>query len=140
LSRAATRCPATWSCGTPAQRGRGDHPLGVFQRTALNDVEIGGQQVKKGERVGIFYASGNHDEDVFENPERFDIMRDPIPHLTFGGHSAHYCIGANLARLEVDVIFNVLADKAPNIRATGEPRRLRHAWINGIKELPVAYA
>jgi cholest-4-en-3-one 26-monooxygenase len=114
-------------------------PVTVFQRTALNDVEIGGQPIKKGERVGIFYASGNHDEDVFENPERFDIMRDPNPHLAFGGHGAHYCIGANLARLEVDVIFNVLADKAPNIRATGEPRRLRHAWINGIKELPVAY-
>jgi cholest-4-en-3-one 26-monooxygenase len=114
-------------------------PVTVFQRTALNDVEIGGQPIKKGERVGIFYASGNHDEDVFENPERFDIMRDPNPHLAFGGHGAHYCIGANLARLEVDVIFNVLADKAPNIRPTGEPRRLRHAWINGIKELPVAY-
>jgi cholest-4-en-3-one 26-monooxygenase len=115
-------------------------PVTVFQRTALNDVEIGGQQVRKGQRVGIFYASGNHDEDVFENPSRFDILRDPNPHLAFGGHGAHYCIGANLARLEVEVIFNVIADKAPNIRPTGEPRRLRHAWINGIKELPVAYA
>jgi cholest-4-en-3-one 26-monooxygenase len=114
-------------------------PVTVFQRTALNDVEVGGQAVEKGQRVGIFYASGNHDEDVFENPDRFDIMRDPNPHLAFGGHGAHYCIGANLARLEVETMFNALADRAPDIRQVGEPRRLRHAWINGIKELPVAY-
>jgi cholest-4-en-3-one 26-monooxygenase len=115
-------------------------PVTVFQRTALNDVEIGAQQIKKGDRVGLYYASGNHDEDVFEDATRFNILRDPNPHLAFGGHGAHYCIGANLARLEVEVIFNVLADRMPNITKTGEPRRLRHAWINGIKELPVRYA
>jgi cholest-4-en-3-one 26-monooxygenase len=112
----------------------------VFQRTALNDVEIGGQQIKKGDRVGLYYASGNHDEDVFTNADKFDILRDPNPHLAFGGHGAHYCIGANLARLEVDVIFNVIADRMPDITKLGEPRRLRHAWINGIKELPVRYS
>jgi cholest-4-en-3-one 26-monooxygenase len=115
-------------------------PVTVFQRTALNDVEIGGQTIKKGDRVGLYYASGNHDEDVFENPDRFDILRDPNPHLAFGGHGAHYCIGANLARLEVEVMFNVIADRMPDITKIGEPRRLRHAWINGIKELPVRYA
>ncbi len=115
-------------------------PVTVFQRTAINDVEVGGQQVKKGERVGLFYASGNHDGAVFENPSSFDIMRDPNPHLAFGGHGAHYCIGANLARLEVEVMFNVIADRMPDIAQLGEPRRLRSAWINGIKELPVKYA
>jgi cholest-4-en-3-one 26-monooxygenase len=115
-------------------------PVTVFQRTALNDVEVGGQLVRKGERVGLFYASGNHDEDVFTDPRRFDIMRDPNPHLSFGGHGAHYCIGANLARLEVEVMFNAIADRVPDIQKTGEPRRLRSAWINGIKELPVKYA
>ena len=115
-------------------------PVTVFQRTALNDIEIGGQQIKKGDRVGLYYASGNHDEDVFTNPDKFDITRDPNPHLAFGGHGAHYCIGANLARLEVEVMFNVIADRMPNITKAGEPRRLRHAWINGIKELPVRYA
>jgi cholest-4-en-3-one 26-monooxygenase len=114
-------------------------PVTVFQRTALNDLEIGGQQIKKGDRVGLYYASGNHDEEVFTNPDKFDILRDPNPHLAFGGHGAHYCIGANLARLEVEVMFNVIADRMPNIAKTGEPRRLRHAWINGIKELPVKY-
>ena len=91
-------------------------------------------------RVALYYASGNHDEEVFENPGQFDVKREHNPHLAFGGHGAHYCIGANLARLEVEVMFNVLADKAPNISKAGEPRRLRHAWINGIKELPVRYA
>ncbi len=114
-------------------------PVTVFQRTALNDVEIGGQAIKKGDRVALYYASGNNDEDVFENPRQFDVRREHNPQLAFGGHGAHYCIGANLARVEVDVIFNVLADKAPNIAQAGEPRRLRHAWINGIKELPVKY-
>jgi cholest-4-en-3-one 26-monooxygenase len=114
-------------------------PVTVFQRTALNDLEIGGQHIKKGDRVGLYYASGNHDEDVFTNPDKFDITRDPNPHLAFGGHGAHYCIGANLARLEVEVMFNVIADRMPNITKAGEPRRLRHAWINGIKELPVTY-
>jgi cholest-4-en-3-one 26-monooxygenase len=115
-------------------------PVTVFQRTALNDVEINGQLIKKGDRVGLYYASGNHDEDVFTDPGTFDILRDPNPHLAFGGHGAHYCIGANLARLEVEVIFNVIADRMPNISKVGEPRRLRHAWINGIKELPVVYS
>jgi cholest-4-en-3-one 26-monooxygenase len=114
-------------------------PVTVFQRTALNDVEIGGQPIRKGDRVGLYYASGNHDEDVFTNADKFDILRDLNPHLAFGGHGAHYCIGANLARLEVEVIFNVIADRMPDITKTGEPRRLRHAWINGIKELPVKY-
>jgi len=115
-------------------------PVTVFQRTALRDVEVGGQLIKKGDRVALYYASGNHDEDVFDNPSVFDVEREHNPHLAFGGHGAHYCIGANLARLEVEVMFNVLADKAPNISQTGAPRRLRHAWINGIKELPVKYA
>lgn len=114
-------------------------PVTVFQRTALNDVEVGGQLVQKGQRVGLFYASANHDADVFTDPDRFDIMRDPNPHLAFGGHGAHYCIGANLARLEVKLILNALADLAPDISKAGEPRRLRSGWINGIKDLQVNY-
>jgi cholest-4-en-3-one 26-monooxygenase len=115
-------------------------PISVFQRTALTDVEVGGVPVKKGQRVGLFYASANFDSTVFEDPTSFNILRDPNPHVAFGGHGAHYCIGANLARQEVRVIFNALADHAPDITKLAEPRRLRHAWVNGIKELEVKYA
>ena len=112
-------------------------PVNVFQRTAINDVEVGGQLIKAGQRVGMFYASGNHDEEVFTDPHTFDITRDPNPHLAFGGHGAHYCIGANLARVEMNLIFNELADQCAGIERLGEAVRLRHSWINGIKEMRV---
>lgn len=115
-------------------------PVSVFQRTALNDVEIGGTEVKAGDRVGLFYASGNHDEEVFENSQTFDITRNPNPHLAFGGHGAHYCIGANLARLEIKIMFDAIADRMPDIAPTGDVERLRHSWINGLKHLPVKYS
>ena len=114
-------------------------PVTVFQRTAVNDVVVGEQPVKAGQRVGLFYAAANFDPEVFEDPFRFDIMRDPNPHVAFGCHGAHYCIGANLARMEIDVMFNALADLVPDIAQAGAPRRLRHAWINGVKELQVSY-
>jgi cholest-4-en-3-one 26-monooxygenase len=115
-------------------------PVTVFQRTAKVDTELGGQQIKKGDRVGIFYRSANFDEEVFDHPERFDIMRSPNPHLGFGGSGAHFCLGANLARLQIDLMFNAIADFMPNIRKTAEPKRLRSGWLNGIKEMPVAYS
>jgi cholest-4-en-3-one 26-monooxygenase len=114
-------------------------PVTSFQRTALEDVELGGVKIKAGQRVGLFYASANHDEDVFDDPFTFDITRDPNPHLAFGGHGAHYCVGANLARTEIRLIFEALADLAPGIHRTGNPARLRHGWLNGIKDLPVGY-
>jgi cholest-4-en-3-one 26-monooxygenase len=115
-------------------------PVTSFQRTALEDTEVGGQPVKAGQRVGLFYASANFDEDVFEDPHTFNILRDPNPHLAFGGHGAHYCIGANLARTEIRMIFDALADLAPGITRTGVESRLRSGWLNGIKVQPVSYA
>ncbi|MFC1416318.1 cytochrome P450 [Streptacidiphilus cavernicola] len=115
-------------------------PVMAFQRTATQDTELGGVKIAAGQRVGIFYSSANNDTDVFDRPERFDILRDPNPHLGFGGGGPHFCLGANLARLELDLIFNAIADTVPGIRLTGEPRRLRSAWLNGVKELPVSYA
>jgi cholest-4-en-3-one 26-monooxygenase len=115
-------------------------PVTVFQRTALRDTVLGGQQIKAGQRVGLFYRSANFDEEVFDHPERFDIRRSPNPHLGFGGSGAHFCLGASLARLEIDLIFNAIADTMPGIRKAGPPVRLRSGWLNGIKRLPVAYA
>ncbi|MER5392106.1 cytochrome P450 [Saccharopolyspora sp. NPDC002686] len=115
-------------------------PVVSFQRTALTDTELGGVRVKEGQRVGLFYSSANFDPDVFDEPERFDITRDPNPHVGFGGTGAHFCLGANLARLEIDLIFNAIADHMPNIQRVGEPRRLRSGWLNGIKEVQVQYS
>jgi cholest-4-en-3-one 26-monooxygenase len=115
-------------------------PVTVFQRTALADTTLGGQQISTGQRVGLFYRSANFDEEVFDHPERFDIRRSPNPHLGFGGSGAHFCLGASLARLEIDLIFNAIADHMPGIRLAGEPRRLRSGWLNGMKRLPVQYS
>ncbi|MEU3374159.1 cytochrome P450 [Streptomyces sp. NPDC006711] len=112
-------------------------PVVAFQRTATRDTELSGQQIKAGDRVGLFYSSANNDPDVFEDPERFDITRDPNPHLGFGGGGPHFCLGKSLAVLEIDLIFNAIADTLPDLRLTGAPRRLRSAWLNGIKGLPV---
>src|SRR5690606_2576773 len=112
-------------------------PVTVFQRTAKRDCEVAGQQVKEGERVGLFYASANFDDAVFEDPFTFDITRNP--NVGFGGHGAHYCIGANLARMEVKLIFDALADLCPDIEQLSEPRRLRSGWLNAVKEMQVRY-
>lgn len=114
-------------------------PVHCFQRTATADVELGGVTIRAGQRVGLFYSSANYDEAVFDKPFEFDILRDPNPHLAFGGNGAHYCIGANLARMEIKLIFNELADQVPDIAKLGDPQRLRSGWINGVKELPVSY-
>ena len=114
-------------------------PVVSFQRTATEDTEIGGQQIKAGDRVGLYYAAANFDPEVFDEPYKFDITRDPNPHLGFGGTGAHYCIGANLARVEMNLIFNAIADVLPDISIIGEPKRLRSGWLHGVKEIPVAY-
>ncbi|WP_210115624.1 cytochrome P450 [Mycobacterium sp. DL99] len=114
-------------------------PVHCFQRTALVDTQIGDVTVKAGQRVGLFYSSANYDEEVFESPFTFDILRNPNPHLAFGGNGAHYCIGANLARMEIKLMFNEIADQIPDIAKLGEPQRLRSGWINGVKDLPVSY-
>ncbi|MDG5804358.1 cytochrome P450 [Streptomyces ossamyceticus] len=113
-------------------------PVNSFQRTATQDTELGGKRIRKGDRVGIFYASANHDPEVFENPDAFDITRDPNPHLGFGGGGPHFCLGKSLAVLEIDLIFNAIADALPNLRLVGDPDRLRSAWINGVKHLQVS--
>ncbi|MFE6160883.1 cytochrome P450 [Streptomyces sp. NPDC056486] len=112
-------------------------PVVSFQRTATQDTELGDVTIKKGDRVGIFYSSANNDPEVFDEPEKFDISRDPNPHLGFGGGGPHFCLGKSLAVLEINLIFNAIADALPNLRLVSDPRRLRSAWLNGVKELQV---
>lgn len=115
-------------------------PVQMFQRTALADTEVGGQKITKGQRVGLLYGSANFDEDEFDEPWNFNIMRDPNHHVGFGGGGPHFCPGTHLAKLEINLIFNALADHCPDIRPAAPARRLRSAWLNGIKEMQVYYA
>ncbi|MFI6364082.1 cytochrome P450 [Nocardia sp. NPDC050630] len=115
-------------------------PVTAFQRTATQDTEVGGQQIKKGQRIGLFYSSANFDEDGFEDPFTFNVLRNPNPHVGFGGTGTHYCVGANLARLQIDLMFNAIADVMPNLRQVSDPVRLRSGWLNGIKRWEVEYA
>jgi cholest-4-en-3-one 26-monooxygenase len=114
-------------------------PVTVFQRTATADTTLGGVDIKKGQRLGLFYRSANFDEEVFDHPEKFDITRSPNPQLGLGGMGVHYCLGASLAKMEIELIFNAIADVLPDIHAAGTPERLRSGWINGTKRCPVAY-
>lgn len=123
--------------GTAEEIVRWATPVVAFQRTATQDTEIGGQLIRRGERVGIFYSSANNDPEVFDRPEIFDITRDPNPHLGFGGGGPHFCLGKSLAVKEIELIFEALADELPDLTLAGEPRRLRASWLNGIKELQV---
>jgi cholest-4-en-3-one 26-monooxygenase len=114
-------------------------PVTSFQRTALQDYELSGVQIKKGQRVVMVYRSANFDEEVFDDPFTFNILRDPNPHVGFGGTGAHYCIGANLARMTIDLMFNAIADAMPDLESVGRPERLRSGWLNGIKHWRVDY-
>jgi len=114
-------------------------PVTAFQRTAKEDTELSGVKIKAGQRVVMFYRSANFDEDVFENPHSFDILRNPNPHVGFGGTGAHYCVGANLAKMTINLMFNAIADHMPDISSLGTPERLRAAWLNGIKHWQVDY-
>ena len=113
-------------------------PVIWMRRTATRDTELNGNAFKAGDKLLLYYWSANRDEAVFENPDVFDITRDPNPHVGFGGPGPHFCLGAHLARREITVMFRELFAKAPGIRATAEPDRLLSNFINGIKHLPYA--
>ncbi|MEU0539790.1 cytochrome P450 [Nocardia sp. NPDC005978] len=114
-------------------------PVVALQRTALEDTVIGGQRIARGDRVGLFYASANFDEDHFQDPYTFDVLRTHNPHVGFGGNGTHYCAGANLARLQIDLMFNTIAEVMPNLRQVSDPVRLRSSWLNAIKSWHVHY-
>ena len=109
-----------------------------FRRTATHDTEVRGIPIKTGQKVVTYYASANRDEDVFADPHRFDIHRTPNDHVTFGGGGVHFCLGANLARLEIKSMLREFLRRYPNPSLAGEPRRLRSDFINGFKHIPLA--
>ncbi|MFZ0170222.1 MAG: cytochrome P450 [Acidimicrobiales bacterium] len=114
-------------------------PIVHFRRTAVKEVELGGERIHAGDKVVMFYNSANRDESVFEDPYRFDIERSPNPHLTFGGGGRHMCLGAHLGRLELRIIFEELSRRAPDLEI-GEPVLANSMFVNGVKSLPCTFS
>jgi cholest-4-en-3-one 26-monooxygenase len=114
-------------------------PVLHFRRTATVDTEIRGQAIKAGDRVVIWHISANRDEEVWDNPFTFDITRSPNPHVAFGGGGSHFCLGANLARMELKLILTELVTRLPDMQLAGEPERLLSNFIGGIKHMPVKW-
>jgi cholest-4-en-3-one 26-monooxygenase len=114
-------------------------PVMNFRRTAMVDTELSGTTIAAGDKVVFFHASANRDEDIFTDPDTFDIGRDPNPHIAFGGGGPHFCLGTNLARMEIRVMYEHLLDRMPDIRQDGEVQRLQSQFINGVKHIPVAF-
>ena len=112
-------------------------PVMYFRRNARQDVTLRDVTIKAGEKISLWYISANRDEDVFADPFSFDVGRDPNPHIAFGGGGPHFCLGAQLARLEIRVLFEELVARVPRVEQLGEPDRLRSNFIGGIKHLPV---
>lgn len=110
-----------------------------FRRTATRDTQLRGVDIAAGDKVVIYYASANRDEDVFADPHTFDIARTPNDHVTFGGGGVHYCLGASLARAEIRATMRQVVERLPNIRLAGEPDRLASDFVNGIKRMPVTW-
>ena len=114
-------------------------PVMHFRRTATEDTEINGQKIAKGDKVLMWHVSANRDEEVFDEPFKFDIQRDPNEHISFGGGGAHYCLGANLARAELRIIFREMLTRMDDIQMVGEPDFLRSNFIQGIKHMPITF-
>jgi cholest-4-en-3-one 26-monooxygenase len=110
-----------------------------FRRNATKDFELRGQTIKAGEKISMWYISGNRDEDIWADPFTFDITRDPNPHIAFGGGGPHFCLGSQLARMEIHVLFEELAKRVPRVEQLGDPEPLRSNFIGGIKHLPVRF-
>jgi cytochrome P450 len=112
-------------------------PTMHFRRTATHDLDLRGTRIREGDKVVVWFVSGNFDEEVFPEPDRFDVGRDPNPHMAFGSGGPHVCLGAHLARLEVRVMFEELVPRLREVEITGPIERLRSNFINGIKHMPV---
>jgi cytochrome P450 len=115
-------------------------PVVWMRRTVTENTVLSGEELHEGDKMLLFYNSANRDASAFEDPYRFDVRRDPNPHFGFGAAGPHFCLGAHLARREVDVMLRELLRRLPDIEVSGEPDRLRSNFINGIKHLPCRYS
>jgi len=129
------------SLATPATEEivRWASPVMYFRRNVTRDTELRGQKLQEGDKVSIWYVSANRDEDVFDDPFTFDILRNPNEHVGFGGGGPHHCLGANLARMEIRVLLEEMARRMPNLELTGDVQPLRSNFIGGIKHMPVRF-
>jgi cholest-4-en-3-one 26-monooxygenase len=112
--------------------------VSCFRRTAMKDVEIRGTRIAEGDKIMLWYPAVNRDEEVFDDPDTFDIGRNPNDHLSFG-IGEHFCLGSNLARMELRKIFAALMKRLPDIEFASPPRRLRSNFVNGVKEMQVTF-
>jgi cholest-4-en-3-one 26-monooxygenase len=130
--------PSLWDTATDEMLRWGSS-IHNFRRTATTDTEVRGVPIAKGDKVVIYYASANRDEDVFPDPHTFDVGRTPNDHLAFGGGGVHFCLGASLARAEIKAMMRQLVNRLPDLELAGPPNRLHSDFVNGIKTMPVRF-
>jgi cholest-4-en-3-one 26-monooxygenase len=131
--------PQKYIAGATEEILRWASPVMYFRRNATKDFQLRDQTIKAGDKISLWYISANRDEDVFVDPFRFDIEREPNNHVAFGGGGPHFCLGAQLARMEIHVLFEELVRRVPKVEQLGPPDRLRSNFIGGIKHLPVRF-
>jgi cytochrome P450 len=111
-------------------------PVMSFRRTAVADFELNGQHIRAGDKVGVFYTSGNRDAEAFAHPDEFDLSRDPNPHIGFGGGGVHFCLGNQVARTQLRAIFRELLHQLPDIRAGAPQYLLGGNFVHAIRSMP----
>ncbi|MBI5087565.1 MAG: cytochrome P450 [Actinobacteria bacterium] len=114
-------------------------PVVHFRRTVMHDTEIRGRPLREGDKVVVFYGAANRDEDVFDEPDRFDVGRNPNPHLAFGGGGPHLCLGLHVARIEIAAMVREVLTRMPDIAPAGDPEPLASNFIAGVRSMPVAF-
>ena len=130
--------PSLWDTGVEEMLRWGSS-IHNFRRTATRDTELRGVPIAAGDKVVVYYASANRDEDVFADPHRFDVGRTPNDHVTFGGGGVHFCLGASLARAEIKATMRQLVERLPDLELAGPVDRLHSDFVNGIKRMPVTF-
>jgi cholest-4-en-3-one 26-monooxygenase len=110
-----------------------------FRRTATKDTVLGGQEIKAGDKVVIYYLAANYDPDVFDDPHTFDVTRTPNDHVTFGGGGEHYCLGASLAKAEIKATMRQIVERLPDLELAGPPNYLHSDFVSGVKTMPVRF-